>query len=146
VSNIVIPRNDMSEYQDFNRVMTVEEIALKQSNDEMMIAKVIGESLVASYPGREWCVDVDIDGLMVVISCQSLSLDKGYHIAMAGRNVIELVERARRGAGEILERYGISRNRKFNSDEINGLIIHPHTGEAFVSGGSTEGEEPIKRG
>ena len=133
-------------YVDLNKVETVEEIALKQSYEEMQIAKVIGESLVNTYPGREWCVDVDIDGLMVTISCHSLSLDKGYHISMLGRNVIELVERARMGAGEILERYGISRKRKINSDDINGLIVHPITGEAFVSGGSTEGEEPIKRG
>lgn len=144
MANIINPA--MDNYVDFNKTRIVEETALKQSNDEMVYAKIIGESLVSTYPNREWCVDVDMDGMMVTISCHSLSLDKGYHIAMVGRSIIDLVALARRGAGEILERYGISRNRKFNTAEIESLIIHPHTGEAFVSGGSTEGEEPIKRG
>ena len=149
MSKIVNPNGtslSTEDLKDFNVAQLIEETKVQQSYQEMQIAKVVGESLVRTYPNRQWGVQIDIDGGMAIVTCPSLSVAKGFHIALDGKNVIELVEAARRGAGEILERYGISRRRNISSDIVENLIVHPVTGESVIESDSTKGEEPIKRG
>lgn len=88
---------------------------------EFWIAKQIGTDLVRTYPGRQWLVDVDSRNQVIVISCPSLSKRMGYRVHMKRDAVADLIPRCRRAAGEILERFGVSRGR----------IIDPYTLEAF---------------
>lgn len=88
---------------------------------EFWIAKQIGENLCATYPNREWHVDVDTRNGIVVIACPSLSKRMGYRLHLKRDTVAELLPRCRRVAGEILERYGVSRGR----------ILDPATFESF---------------
>lgn len=95
------------------------------SQDEMRvefwIAKQIGTDLCRTYPNRQWHVDVDAAGQVIVIACPSLSKRMGYRLHMKRDNVAQLIPRCRRAAAEILERFGVSRGR----------IIDPSTFEAF---------------
>lgn len=94
---------------------------------EFALAEQIGPVLTEKYPRRRWAVGVDAEGGMMVIVCPSVSNTKGYHIALAdpvsgaARTLLELIERAVRGAGEILERHGVSRDRHVNLDNILAL-------------------------
>ena len=106
---------------DHNEISIFELSHVKRAKLEMWIAKNIGTTLVKHYPNREWGVRVDIEGQMVIISCDSISLKKGYHLHMANRNLHELCTRAKEAAGEILERHGISRSRKFDADILETL-------------------------
>lgn len=108
-------------YSDYNTIDEMESVATNIAKIEMWIAKAVGTKLVSVYPGRQWGVQVNAEGGMMIISCGSLSTEKGYHIHMNGQNVNDLQAKAVRAAGEILERYGVSRNRLVNEDEIESL-------------------------
>jgi hypothetical protein len=96
-------------------------IAQDRMRLEFWIAKQLGEDLCATYPNRGWNVDVDIENEVIVVSCPSLSKRMGYRLHIKRDTVKELIPRVRRAAGEILERYGVSR----------GKIIDPATLETF---------------
>jgi hypothetical protein len=130
---------------DYNEIHIYEDDEKNTAKLEMWIAKNIGATLTLHYPNRQWGVEVNIPGRFVVVVAPGLSLTHGYHINMAGLAIQELQERAKLAAGEILERYGISRNRSFNPGIVEGLE-RDAVGNAIVNTGSTEGEDPIKRG
>lgn len=88
---------------------------------EFWIAKQIGTDLCNTYPNRQWHVDVDTRNGIVVIACPSLSKRLGYRLHLKRDTVADLIPRCRRAAGEILERFGVSR----------GKIIDPATMETF---------------
>lgn len=130
---------------DYNEINIFEDDDKKQAKLEMWICKQIGDTLVRTYPNRQWGVEVDIPGQMVIIMCPSLSLEKGYHISMMGdRTINDLQQRAIRAGGEILERYGISRDRRFNHDVIDSMDEY-FNGEKISGHSSQEGEDPLKR-
>jgi hypothetical protein len=79
---------------------------------EYWLAKHIGEDLCRIYKNRQWGVDVDSRNKIIVLTAPSLSKVYGYHLHIRdGETVTQLVERCRRAAGEILERYGVTRAR-----------------------------------
>ena len=106
--------------QDFNAPqeggLTQERMRL-----EFWIAKQLGEDLCATYPNRGWNVDVDIENEVIVVSCPNLSKRMGYRLHIKKDTVKELMPRCRKAAGEILERYGVSRGR----------VLDPATLETF---------------
>ncbi len=89
---------------------------------ELKLAGRIGAKLVAKYNNRQWKVNIDLAGGILVISCDSISNHMGYHIHTRGRTVHQLEARAVMAAGEILERHALSRNKLFNPDGFEGLI------------------------
>ena len=89
---------------------------------EMKIAGRIGAKLVARYNNRQWKVIVDLKGGMLIIACDSISNEKGYHIHTRGLSIHELEKRSLQAAGEILERHTLARSKKFNPDNLEGLI------------------------
>ncbi len=89
---------------------------------EMKIAGRIGAKLVRKYNNRQWKVQIDLAGGMLIIACDSISNHKGYHIHTRGRTIHQLEARALQAAGEILERHALSRNKIFNPDNFEGLI------------------------
>lgn len=118
---------------DYNEINLLELDDVKQAKLEMWIAKNVGEVLCKHYPNREWGVGVDLFGGSIVIKCESLSTEKGYVIHLAGRNMPELQQRAVMAAGEILERYGVSRSRGFDPDQLESLKRDPITDDAIES-------------
>lgn len=106
---------------DYNEINLLETNEAKRAKLEMWIAKRIGDDLIKHYKGREWGVYVDIEGQMIIIACDSLSCEKGYHIHMAGRNIHDLQLKARGAAGEILERHGVPTGRKADPEDFESL-------------------------
>lgn len=103
---------------DYNEINLLETDDAKQAKVEMWIAKNIGDALVQHYPNREWGVRVDLPGQMIILTCDSLSLTRGYYLPMQRDNIEQLRHRAVRACGEILERFNISRSRNFNPDDL----------------------------
>ncbi len=89
--------------------------------EEMRMAKAISARLVKAYNNRQWKIMVDIKNGMLIIACDSISNNKGYHIHMKGVLLHDLEEKAIRAAGEILERHGLSRLVGFNPDTYEDL-------------------------
>jgi hypothetical protein len=107
--------------EDYNEIHLMELESVKQAKLESWMAKGVGTSLMNAYPNRQWGVMVDLEGQMICVTCPSLSIEKGYYITMVGRSLHDLQEEAKRAAGEILERYNLSRERHFDSDIIETL-------------------------
>jgi hypothetical protein len=89
---------------------------------EMAVAGRIGAKLVSKYNNRQWKVNIDLAGGMLIISCDSISNHMGYHIHTRGRTIHELETRSVMAAGEILERHELARSKQFNPDKFEGLI------------------------
>ena len=96
---------------DFNAPAPEESHEKKAALLEYHIAKKIGEDLVRTYPGRQWHVNVDTRNESIIIACPNLSKRMGYRLNMRRDNIAALLPRCRKAAGEILERYGVSRGR-----------------------------------
>ena len=106
---------------NFNTIEVVDDDHAKVAQEQMRIASAIGARLIRAYNNRQWKVIVDIKGGMLIIGCDSLSNNKGYHIHMKGRLLDDLEDAAIRAAGEILERHNLSRLKLFNPDIIEDL-------------------------
>ncbi len=120
-ASVYIPGSGLSVKEDYNTLVLQELDDIKQASLEGVIAKNVGMALVKCYPNRQWGVEVDITGRMINVRCPSLSLKKAYYISMVGRSNKELVAEAVMAAGEILERYGVSRAVHFNPDHLETL-------------------------
>lgn len=108
--------------KDYNTPQNMGEETNKYAKAEYwQYAKPIGEKLAQIYPGREWSVQVDLDGGIIIIKCPSLSLDRGFILKIPGQTIKTLTHKAVFAAGEILERFNVSRNRKFDSDILEAL-------------------------
>jgi hypothetical protein len=106
---------------DYNQAQAGESHEAQAMKLEFWIAKQIGTDLCRTYPNRQWHVDVDSRNQVIVIACPSLSKRMGYRLHMRRDTVADLIPRCRRAAGEILERFGVSR----------GKILDPMTLEVF---------------
>jgi hypothetical protein len=103
--------------KDFNSAQAGGSHEEKAVQLEYWLAKNIGEDLCRVYKNRQWGVDVDTRNKIVVITAPSLSKVYGHHLYIRdGETVPQLIERCRRAAGEILERYGVTRAR--NTDPL----------------------------
>ena len=106
---------------DFNAPKPVESHEEKAAAVEFWIAKRIGEDLVAAFPGRQWNVNVDTRNAIIIICMPTLSKREGYHLHMTRDNIAQLLPRCRRAAGEILERFQMSRSKIIDPYDIDQL-------------------------
>lgn len=82
------------------------------------VARTIGASLRRHYPGRNWYVDVNMDGGIATVKCCDISMDWGYVLHLTNTNY-ELAEKAKTAGGEILERFRLSRDWRGSADILN---------------------------
>lgn len=108
---------------DYNEVNLLETDDAKRAKVEYWIAKRIGETLIAAYKNRQWECIVDLDAEVLIIKCPSLSLRKGYYLAL-NRTIHDLGIAAVRAAGEILERYNVTRARVTDAKMFDALPQH----------------------
>lgn len=106
---------------DMNGVVIGEDKNADTMRMEYWVAKQLGEAIMAKFQNRQWSVDVDIENQVIVISCPSLSKRMGYKLLFKNRTVKQLVVEAMRAAGEILERYGVSRDRIVDPMSLEGF-------------------------
>lgn len=126
MSNLILPVSHKGTNEgitgNYNEVEIYDADHERRAKKEMSIAGVIGAALVAKYNNRQWKVIVDEENQLLIIGCDSISNQKGYHIHMIGRTIHELQERAVMAAGEILERHEVSRAKKFDPDNFETMI------------------------
>ena len=118
--------------QDYNEINFLDSETEKQAKTEYWIAKQVGTRLEQEYPGREWGVRPNIVGGMVEIFCMALSGTHAYHIKM-DCTIKELQVKALAAAGEILERFNVTREKKYDTD-VTEAFIRDHNGDAIVDG------------
>lgn len=122
MSNIILgSTKGRAPVKDYNEVNLLETDDAQRAKVEFWIAKQIGEDLCRVYPKREWGVYVDAPNGILCIQCQSVSAQKGYYLHIRRDTIQDLQLRARRAAGEILERHGLSRDFRFNPDVVETL-------------------------
>jgi len=107
--------------EDFNEIRPEDSDDATTAGIEAWIGKKVGEYIAEKLPNRHWGVHVDLPNKMLVISCDSVSSEKGWHIHMTDRTIHVLQIKALRAANEILERHNLTRAKKFNPDEIETL-------------------------
>lgn len=106
---------------DYNAINESQSHEAKIAAMEYYYAKAIGTVLMRTYRNRNWQVDVDIRNQMVVIGAPDLSRVKGYYLPMKQDTLQKLCERAGMAAGEILERYNLSRALNVPADSFEML-------------------------
>jgi hypothetical protein len=116
-----VKRGPDTVWADFNEINPEDSQDERKAKLEQWIAMQIGKKLMRAYNQRQWKVIVDIPGQMLIIACDSISSEKGYHISMVGRTIDELQRRAIMAAGEILERHNVSRSQNFDPDTLEDL-------------------------
>lgn len=113
---IIIPRNKGRQpVQDYNQINLEDSDDIKTAKMEYWISKAVGAKLEQKYSGREWGVRVNIPGSMVEIFCFALSGTHAYHLKL-NCTLKELQRKALKAAGEILERFNVTRNKKYDTD------------------------------
>lgn len=124
-------------HTDYNYVDDMESVSQKVGKLEMWMASKIGTALVQAYPKRQWGVRVDLPGGVMVILCPSVSNEKGYHMHLKGDTIHTMELRALRAGGEILERYGISREKRVDEKQIEADLKLNYKDEALAMDSET---------
>lgn len=106
---------------DYNQLYVTDSEDNNIAKIEFWMAKEIGTKLMAEYPNRQWAVDVDARNKVVIVMCPSLSTRRGFHIHIQGLTLKQIQIKAVRAAGEILERFGVTRGRKQDPNEFDHL-------------------------
>lgn len=111
---------DKSLTSDDNTIHLLEGDDVKRAKVELWIGKALGTELHKHYPSRAWTVDVDIERGSLTVKLPEVSLANGYVLALT-RTMDDLVNQMKRVGGEILERGGVSRATRHDSDDIEAL-------------------------
>jgi len=98
-------------FQDLNGIDPTLSFSEDLMRMEYWVAKQIGEDLVRTYPGRQWHVECDLHGSVLIIRAPSLSKRSGWCIHIKRDTVADLIPKARKAAGTILEMFACSRSR-----------------------------------
>lgn len=99
-------------------ILLANEYDAKQDAMDIHLARIIAEALEQAYPGHLWAVNVQGDQGIATIHNMMLSGRWGYIMHLDKRySASETIAVAKRGAGEILERYNVSRGR-MNNDRM----------------------------
>ena len=87
---------------------------------DRILAKKIGLEFIRHYPGHGWEVHSDIQNGIVNIFNRHMSALHGYRIKTQNIRLDTLSRDVKRIGGEILERFGLSRDR-FDADHIRDI-------------------------
>lgn len=90
----------------------------KRAKLEMFIAKSLASVLADHYPNRNWNVGVDLNGGVVIVQCPDVSTVAGYHIKLS-RSMNQIRRMLPKIGGEILERAGVPRDRKYDAEHMD---------------------------
>jgi hypothetical protein len=101
-------------------------------------AKIVGSTLVKHYPGIEWKVTIRLgkSGGIAYVQVPRISSQFGMVVHLSD-TAFELEEEARLGGGELLERFGITRNAAGAEADLRRLR-RDFRGEAI---GAAQGEQ-----
>jgi hypothetical protein len=92
------------------------------------ICKTIGNALRKAYPRRRWYVDVNMQGGVAYVCEPDISMNYGFVLHL-DKLVLTMEQAAIAAGGEILERFGLSRNK--DAVEVN--LVRGINGEAAAA-------------
>jgi hypothetical protein len=102
-----------AKYEAEMEVYSPQEMEEAKRNDD--ICKKLGAALVRKYQNRQFYVEVVDNGRVAVVKMPAISMEYGLVLHLSG--VIEADERkVVHAAGEVLERFGLTRGRTDNTD------------------------------
>lgn len=119
---ILLPTKPDEQEIDYNQIeLSVFDTCEQQrAKLEMYIAKGLASVLANHYPNRNWNIGVDLEGGVVIVQCPDISTMSGYYIKL-NRSMNEIREMLPRIGGEILERAGVPRDRKYDNEHMDTL-------------------------
>lgn len=91
------------EYQQYDKAVV-----------ELGAAKRFCEAIYDAYPHHMWSVEVDLSGRVAKLHNRILSVSLGYVVRLEGKTLDEVEKILVHGAGQILERYNLSRRKGHN--------------------------------
>lgn len=97
------------------------------------LCKHLGAAIFKAYPSRRWYVEVKNSGQSAIIKIPELSMEWGSYCHMDG-NLENNTRKAVKFAGELLERFNLTRGSSDNSD----LMSLPRNYKGVV--GASKGE------
>lgn len=98
------------------------------------ICRAIGRTLKKHYPGRDWYVDVTIQGGAAKVMSPSISMRHGFVIHIHDKTIDQIERMAVKAGGQILEMFRLSRERGAQGGEesllrdARGEVIQAATG------------------
>lgn len=96
--------------------ITIEEMEEAIQNDRM--CRHFGAAIMKAYPGRRWLVEVLDKGHICYIKIPELSMEYGYAVHLS-KTLRSDTKRCVMAAGEILERFNLTRGMTDNNDLIS---------------------------
>lgn len=122
MGQIILPGKPQEPEIDYNEleISSTDSDEVKRAKIEMFLGKQVCEVLAHHYPKRNWRAGVSLDNQVIVVMCTDVSTEKGYYIHLT-RSLQEIRDMLPRIGGEILERAGLSREKKFNTDVVETL-------------------------
>ena len=93
-----------------NVIQVADEVTLDTLKRQRQLRNTVGFALGRAYPRHPWHVLVPEDCSIVQVSCPALTSKYGM-VIHANRTSQDLAQRAVKMAGELLERFGVSRER-----------------------------------
>ncbi|MER2511288.1 MAG: hypothetical protein ABTQ25_02510 [Nitrosomonas ureae] len=95
-----------------SNILIASEFDNQQNMLDIQMAKTIAEALNLAYPGHLWAINVRGDQGIASIHNLMLSGEWGYILHLDKRySISDLIDVAKRGAGELLERYNVARGK-----------------------------------
>ena len=108
---------------------------MRQAIQGQALENRMGELLSRKYPSRQWYLDANVGGGVLDIRAIDISMKYGMVIHMT-HTAMEMEQRVLKAAGELLERFALSRNKNANNEDsdslkrrIDGEVVGAATGE-----------------
>ena len=113
---IIVPRRGREFAKDYNTINFDDSVSTAVAKWESWLAARLGTRLTQHYPNREWWINVNTEGGLVIVGCPDVSPTHGYHILFdhpkeGQRSANDIEEMMQGVGGEILERGRITRGR-----------------------------------
>lgn len=106
---------------DDNQIFITDPDTARFAIANMTLAKILGNAVARTYPNRRWGIHVDSENGILDVMCPDVSNIMGYCIHLKLKTIEQLEKECIRAAGEILERFSLSRERNFNRDSVQML-------------------------
>lgn len=106
---------------DDNEITQFDNAGTRLEKAESWIARNIGNALEKAYPDRDWRITVDAINGIVMIQAPLIEAEKGYFMHMKNKTIHDLERQAVKAAGEVLERFNLTRNKRWNPEHLEDL-------------------------
>ena len=114
-----------------NLIEVADQATFVQYRRQAEIERRVGSALMKTYPTRDWYVDSDVYGGVLEVKCSSISMKYGM-IVHLHYSTEEVVKRAVKAAGELLERFRLGRQR-LNKGTDEGDLQRNAMGEVITA-------------